>query len=216
MWIACRTYLLRICLSSCFALICLHFFRLRQSCEFILHMDKTVILTFSLLFREFAATKIPSFSIRAPSSSHTRSNPSSPHPGRPLHSQQVKVGGQRAMVQAVKHWTVASSSHHYSYLGSWRRSACGSLARILKKAKKQIALVTEIMERWHHGKKRSEETSRFANQPQDGPADKQAQHENLWAGMFHWWINLLSLNFIRCQRRTQEHISSMIQQCEKM
>lgn len=178
MWIACHTYLLRICLSSCFSLICLHFFHLRQCfSEFILHMDKTVILTFSLLFREFAATKIPlrcSFSVWAPSSSHTHSNPSLPHPGQPLHFQQVKVGGQREMVQAVKHWTVASSSHHYSYLGSWRHSACGSLAHILNKAKKQITLVTEIMERWHHCKKCSEETSHFANQPQDGPADKQA------------------------------------------
>lgn len=42
----------------------------------------------------------------------------SPHPGRPRHFRQVPVGGQRGRVQAMRHWTIASSWHRYSYLGS--------------------------------------------------------------------------------------------------
>lgn len=66
------------------------------------------------------------------SMNHTSTNHDSPHPGRPLHSQQVPAGGQRGTVQAARHWTVASSSHQCSCLGSYRRNACGSLAHILK------------------------------------------------------------------------------------
>lgn len=84
----------------------------------------------------------------------------SPHLGQPLHFQQASAVGQWETDLAVTRWTVASSSHQYSYWGSWRHNACGSLAHILAR-KTEIRSVSNTIDFLAEKKKKEKELKKL-------------------------------------------------------